>query len=107
MSTMKKVERKVSGQDDIRFKFERAGQVLEGYYLGAESFDHNGKQLTKHRFKDAEGKVVGILGTHGLNEDLPQVPVGSFTRITYEGKKNLKGGRTVNNYAIEFESNGL
>lgn len=103
---MQKIERKAKG-DETRFKFEKEGQVLEGYYQGAETFNHNGKDLTKHRFKDENGKVVGIIGTYSLNEDLPQIPVGSFTRITYGGKKPLKGGRTVNEYQIEFESNGL
>lgn len=103
---MQKIERKSFG-DEIKVKLENKGDVLEGYYEGSETFELNGKTLTKHRFKNEEGKIVSILGSYQLNEDLPQVPKGSFTRVTYEGKTKTKRGGTVNNYAIEFESNGL
>lgn len=103
---MQKVERKSYG-DEERAKLENKGDTLEGYYQGAESFQHNGKDLTKHRFKNEAGKIVSILGSHQLNEDLPQVPVGSFTRVTFDGKSKTKRGTSVNNYTIEFESNGL
>lgn len=103
---MTKIERKSYG-DETRFSFEKAGDVLEGYYEGSETFDNKGKPLTKHRFKGEDGKIVSILGSFQLNEDLPKVPVGSFTRVTFEGKSRTKRGGTVNNYVIEFESNGL
>jgi hypothetical protein len=101
---MQKIERKSFG-DETRVKLEKEGDILEGYYQGAETFDHKGKPLTKHRFKDENGKTVSILGSHQLNEDLPKVPVGSFTRVTYEGQRRTKRGTPVNNYSIEFEEN--
>ena len=103
---MQRIERKSFG-DETRAKLEKEGDFLEGEYLGAETFDHQGKPLTKHRFKDENGKTVSILGSHQLNEDLPKVPTGSFTRVTFQGKSRTKRGGTVNNYLIEFESNGL
>jgi hypothetical protein len=103
---MQRIQRNNYG-DETRVKLEKQGDVLEGYYEGSETFDNKGKPLTKHRFKGEDGKMLSILGSHQLNEDLPKVPQGSFTRITFEGKSRTKRGGTVNNYVIEFESNGL
>lgn len=102
---MQRIERKSFG-DETRFNFEKEGDTLEGYYQGAETFDNKGKPLTKHRFKDENGKIVSVLGSFQLNEDLPKVPTGSFTRVTFEGKSRTKRGGTVNNYIIEFEESG-
>lgn len=100
---MQRIERKSFG-DEVRVRLEKEGDKLKGYYQGSESFDHNGKNLTKHRFKSEDGKTLSILGSYQLNEDLPKVPEGSFTVVTFEGKSRTKRGGTVNNYAIEFEA---
>ncbi len=89
--------------DDLRFKFEKEGQVLKGKYVGSEDFEFQGKMLTKHRVVDEEGKTVGFLGGHTLNEGLPQVPVGSFVTIKFLGKRSLRGGKTVAEYEIDYE----
>lgn len=103
---MKKIERNNFG-DELRAKLENKGDAIEGYYQGSEQFEHKGKTVTKHRFKNEEGKIVSLLGSHQLNEDLPKVPAGAFTRVTFTGKSPTKSGNRVNNYEIEYEESSL
>ena len=72
MAMKKLVQKTKDFKKDEQFKFEEPGDTLRGYYLGAETFELNGKELTKHRFQEAgSGKTIGVLGGYVLNEELP------------------------------------
>lgn len=83
-----------------KYKFEKPGQVLEGYYLGATIIDIKGKKVTKHTFKSADA-TVGTLGSIDLNTKLGKVAPGSMTRVTYKELKKLPGGNTLKVFKVE------
>jgi hypothetical protein len=100
---MKKLTR-TAAVEETRFRFEKKGDALEGYYVGSETFNHNGDELTKHRFKNDDGEIVSTLGSYVLNQDLKSVESGVRVRITFDGKVKTKKGRTANAYTIEVDA---
>jgi len=103
---MKKLNR-TAAVEETRFRFEKKGDALEGYYMGAETFEHNGDSLTKHRFQTDDGEVVSTLGSYVLNQDLKGVGAGVRVRVTFDGKVKTKKGRTANAYTIEIDSDDV
>lgn len=84
------------------FKFEKKGDVLEGFYMG--SFDYTGDYgpTKKHIFQTSEGAVV-IFGQRNLMQQLPSATVGATLRITYTGDKvsDKKGRQPMKLFQIE------
>lgn len=102
---MKKLNPKASlDGNEIRVRLtEEKGASIEGYYLGSETFEFNGDELTKHRFKNDDGEVLSTIGSFVLNEDLKAVPRGTRTRVTYDGKVKTKKGRMAHAFTIETD----
>lgn len=103
MAMKKLVQTGKDFKKDEQFRFEEAGDTLRGYYLGSETFEHNGKELTKHRFQEAGGKTIGVLGGYTLNNEMPNVPEGVMTEVIFDGKKKLGGGKSVGTYTINYD----
>jgi hypothetical protein len=94
-----------------KFKFQKAGDVLTGYYLGSETIEINGEPATKHNFKTGSG-LVSPLGTADLNRRLADVPEGTMTRVTYKGKvsvrnNKLKKSYMMNSFEIEVDEDDV
>ena len=101
---MKKLEQKKRDfANDEKFKFEEEGDTLEGYYLGSETFEYEGDELTKHRVRRDDGKTVSFIGGSVLNNELPGIPVGSLVRIERGADKKLKGGKHMATYQIDYD----
>ena len=74
-----------------KYKFEKIGQVLEGYFQGTNTVTINGKATKKHLFKSREGAIVGPLGSYDLSNKLGKAVVGAFTRVTFTESKKVPG----------------
>ena len=52
----------------------------------------------------AEGDTVQLIGSNKqLREKLPQLQVGDVVTVTFIGKKQLKQGRSLNEYKVTVE----
>lgn len=86
----------LTGQTPIH-KFTTKGEVVEGVYKGKRQLNAQYKPLYQVGDKlIAASKVV---------EDaieLTPIPVGAYVWVTWNGKVNIKGGKTLNDIEIEF-----
>jgi hypothetical protein len=85
-----------------KFKFEKAGQVLEGYLVGTEIINFDDKDVPKYTIQTTDGNK-GILASYQLKEGLEKLPMNTKVRITFNGKVKLKGGKTMNDFKIESD----
>lgn len=86
-----------------KFKFENEGQVLEGYYLGDDTFNIKGKEVVRHTFQ-VKGEITSTLGSYQLDEILGKVTPGQMVRLTYKGKKQTGKGNTVKTFKLEVDA---
>lgn len=100
--TMKRLNNTNSSEGELRIRLD-VGQSMEGYYLGSDTFEHNGDELTKHLFKNDDGETNSIVGSYVLNTELKQVEKGTRTRVTYNGKGTNKRGKPYHKWTVEFD----
>lgn len=96
------MKRANGGDRGEKFKFEDEGDKLEGYYLGAGTIDIEGDEVTVHNIKTDTG-LFSPLGSADLNRKMSQVPSGARVRVVYEGKKKLKGGKTLKVFTVDYD----
>ena len=81
-----------------------------GSFLGFSSIEITDKktgvveEAQAIRFEDEAGDPCFLWGTYQLVEALEQVETGATVRITWLGKTDLDGGRTVNRYRVEVKA---
>ena len=91
-----------NGFDGDKFKFEEAGQVLEGYFLEMTGITIKGKPATRAVFKTATGNVSVLASSNlveGLSED--DIILGAMTKVTYEGAFKTQSGNTFKKFTVE------
>lgn len=77
------------------WKFEKAGDKHEGVYKGTKSLDPQYKELF----------VIGdklVKNTKQTADAIEPLPIGAYVWLEFRGKTNIKGGKTVNNFVIEY-----
>lgn len=77
---------------------------LEGYYLGSKVVTtRNGDQATVYTFRTDEGNI-GLWGGHtDLDRQMSLPTLGCMTRVSYNGKKSIPGGKTRHDYLVEWD----
>ena len=84
-----------TGQIPIwKFTEER---VHEGIYLGVRQLDPQYKPLY----------IVGdklVPAKSQIDKGFANIPVGSLVRLEFLGKESIKGGKTVNNFKVQYKS---
>lgn len=88
--------------DSERFSFEEKGDVLEGHLIESVRLTKDGNSFMKYTLK-TDGGHTSTLGSHQLDASLAKVVPGTYVRITYLGKKKIKGGRTVKEFMVEAD----
>ena len=66
-----------------------ADAALEGTFEGPIE----GNYGTNYRFSTENGESVIVNGCGVLNSKMPNVPVGSFVKLDYLGKKEIREGK--------------
>lgn len=81
------------------------GEILQGYFKGTREGDYKGKTTYSHAFElvapvqldlDSpiemeKGDKLVLNGVGSLNYQMGNVPEGELCRISYNGKKDVKG----------------
>ncbi len=88
--------------DSERYAFEDAGDILEGHLVESVRLSKDGNSFMKYTLKTNTGHV-STLGSHQLDTALAKVSPGTLVRITYNGKKKIKGGKTVKEFLVEAD----
>jgi len=87
----KKIESKM-------WKPENDGDSIEGVLINKEPKTE--EIGAKYTVQNKEGTFL-VWGSAVLDDKMQQVGVGSEIRITFEGKKSLGKGKTLNQYEVE------
>ena len=89
-------------QTGDKYKFEKIGQQLVGYYLGTEEVEIKGKPAFRVTIEQKDGKRVAPLAPTDLKLKLEGVQPNTSVRITFQGKigKN-KDGNPMNVFLVE------
>ena len=87
--------------EGIFFKFENAGDAIEGTLDKAEEIQIDGKPVSKYFLTDDSGEKYTFLGGAKLDEYLDGIEFGSFIRITYLEMLPLKGGKRMKSFRVE------
>lgn len=90
----------------IDIRKEPIGKVFEGVYRGRREIPSDyGKQWV-YEFVDENGEPFAFYGLTVLNRAMEEVPIGTQTRITWEGKETIqtkKGARQINMVKVEVD----
>ncbi len=73
-----------------------------GIYLGTGEIEKKttGELFTIHRFSDAKGDSYFAWAAFKLDEALDDLPEGTPVRITWKGKTDLDGSKTLNMFKV-------
>lgn len=85
-------------------RFEQAGQQATGHLVEAATLTKDGDSFKKYTLRTSNGVYISTLGSHQLDRGLEGVPMGSLVRVTYGGKKKIKGGKSVNEFKVEVDT---
>jgi hypothetical protein len=101
---MQKVNESSGFADGEIFKFETAGDTVEGYLIGKTKiqFAEDEPARNKYIVKTSSG-VVNFVGSKKLDDALPAIENGTRVRIKYTKKEKLKGGKTIKLFDIEYD----
>lgn len=81
-------------------------EMLEGVYEDSIEQIVEGKARLLHQIKPRDpidGNIrILVWGNHQLDSSLPTLTPGTKVRITYKGKRQLKGGRTLKEIEVIF-----
>lgn len=78
----------------------KPGQSAEGTFLSVDKeIGQNDSNL--YHFEDEKGKEFSVWGAYQIDQVLSHARAGDYVRITWEGKKKIKGGKKVNVFKIE------
>lgn len=90
--------------DVARFKFEKKGDRINGYYIRTEVIQIEGKDVKKHIFSTSDG-LVSVLGQANLEKQLLENNCKNvYVEAVFTGQvQKLKGGRTMKLYDLSFD----
>ena len=80
-------------------KFKEVGESVEGVYYGKRQGKVGYPPLI--RIGD-----VAIAMKKQLEDYFNEIPVGSLVRVTFLGKVDIKGGKTMNNFEVSVDDEG-
>jgi hypothetical protein len=83
-----------SGQTPIH-KFTTKGEVVEGVFKGRKQLNPAYRPLVQ------VGDVL-VTATTRIEEAFETIPVGAYVWITWNGKIEIKGGKTLNDFDVDF-----
>lgn len=101
---IKKEQNEVSFPE--KFKFEKAGDVIEGVYLGTRETDFGGKgELTTFiQIDTGEQGTKEIKQLAALANLFEKVKINDIVRVTYLGEeKNPRTNRVFKNFKVEID----
>lgn len=79
-------------------------KTLEGIYLRKEVVDSKfGKENNKYIIETPDHVIVGLFGSATLDRQFKAVPEGAYVWVTFNGKRDLGGGKSLNLYDVEFD----
>jgi hypothetical protein len=85
---------------------ENALTMIEGLYEDSRVEIIDGKKRISHQIQPREpingAKRVLLWGNYQIDAALPVLSPGTKVRITFMGKKKIKGGRTIKEMKVEF-----
>lgn len=105
MSEHKWVENNVKSDDDSIWDKD-AEPVLEGKLVKIE---HNvgPNESTLYSIKKDDGKEVKVWGSTVLDDRFLGVPAGTYVKVTYEGLKKGKAGKSYHNYKVYIDEDSV
>lgn len=86
--------------DDLEWVKLAEDESFEGVLMGDMTCNGANGEFTAYKLQAESGKLYGFSGASIANQ-LGDVRVGSKVRITFEGQKQSKSGRTFNAYQVD------
>lgn len=96
------------------FEFEEIGATLTGIYESSRTIEQADKLTGEIRnvncytiVEHETGDKFTVWGSYSIDEAFQgerAIPVGNLVRITWEGKADLEGGRSVNKYRVQTKT---
>jgi DNA-binding protein YbaB len=90
-----KLKARTGGDQPIK-KFTTVGEVVEGVYHGRRQGDPKYKPLI------LIGDVA-LTPKKQLEDHFADIRVGTLVRVTFLGKIDIKGGKTMNTFSVEVD----
>lgn len=84
-----------------RFMFQNKGDKLVGHYTATDEVDTSYGRAKRHAINTAEG-LTTFLGNAQINQDLSEVPPGTYVEIELTGTKKVKRG-TMKVFDFSFD----
>ena len=81
------------------WKYENVGDVFVGVLNRVEV--GGGDTNKRYYFRGDDGAVMMVWGCVDLDDKLAGVQNGTTCRLTYQGKKAIKGGKTMKVFLVE------
>jgi hypothetical protein len=89
------------------YSFEKEGDSLTGTYTGSNSVttdDLNNpgekREQTVYEIVDESGKKWTVWSSFNIDKAFSEIEPQTLVRITYKGKVDIGGGRTVKQFAV-------
>ena len=84
-------------------KWEAKGQQIIGAFISHNPVQSRlgGSEYNQYIFETDDGLVKFALGRAADSEFTPQLAAGVVYAITFEGKEDIAGGRSVNRFNLE------
>jgi hypothetical protein len=84
---------------------------VQGIYEESVVQEVRGKDRLLHQIKPSQPidghKRILVWGNSQLDTALPTLQPGTRVRITFKGKRNLDGGKTLKEISVEFPANAV
>ena len=88
----------------VFFRFEHKGDHVVGRYISATDIESTkgGKTYKQYVFEVTEGRIKFSLGSVTDSSVFPSMQIGGIYEVTSNGKLDLQGGRSVNDFEVLF-----
>lgn len=81
----------------------QVGDKIEGFYVDTHTSNFADDNATYYVILMEDDKKMDIKGTSGIESKFKEIPVGSYVRVTFNGKVKTKQGRFMNDYKVEYD----
>lgn len=95
-------ERKFRTIGPEMWKPQKAGESVEGQYVDKKENQGTESNSTIYTL-EKDGKRTMVWGSVILNERMAVARIGEYVRLTFNGKKSIAGGHSVNLFTVEVE----
>lgn len=86
------------------WKPEKAGEFLQGVFVGSQNVETKKGPAVVFTVRDDAGQEHGVFGNFNTNKYFAQAPVGSYIILVFKGKVKTKRDNDVNTYAFAFDA---